>query len=172
MTLVTRHRNVVLNIGIVVTSLTIASLGLANPTNPSVIAGQATISGLGTSAVTIQQATQQAIINWQHFNIAPNEVTRFIQPNVSAIALNRIFDQNPSQILGSLQANGNVILLNPNGILFGPNAQVNVERRTVDMSSRSPLQERKSYCTESPMEHWSLRLHSYCSVCIAQRIDL
>jgi filamentous hemagglutinin family protein len=126
MTLVTRHRNVVLNIGIVVTSLTIASLGLANPTNPSVIAGQATISGLGTSAVTIQQATQQAIINWQHFNIAPNEVTRFIQPNVSAIALNRIFDQNPSQILGSLQANGNVILLNPNGILFGPNAQVNV----------------------------------------------
>jgi len=99
---------------------------MANPVGPTVTAGQATISGLGTSAVTIQQATQQAIINWQQFNIAPNEVTRFIQPNVSAIALNRIFDQSPSQIFGSLQANGNVILLNPNGILFGPNAQVNV----------------------------------------------
>ena len=126
MTLNGRHRKMLLSIGFVVASLTIKSLGLANPTNPTVTAGQATISGLGTSAVTIQQATQQAIINWQHFNIAPNEVTRFIQPNIHAIALNRIFDQNPSQILGSLQANGNVILLNPNGILFGPNAQVNV----------------------------------------------
>jgi len=126
MAVIIRHHKVVLSIGCVVTSLTIASLGLANPTNPTVAAGQAQISGLGTSAVTIHQATQQAVINWQQFNIAPNEVTRFIQPNVSAVALNRIFDQNPSQILGSLQANGNVILLNPNGILFGPNAQVNV----------------------------------------------
>ena len=99
---------------------------LANPTGPAVVGGAATVSGLGTSHVTITQASQQAIINWQQFNIAPNEVTQFIQPNVQAIALNRIFDQNPSQIFGSLQANGTVILLNPNGIMFGPNAQVNV----------------------------------------------
>ena len=85
-----------------------------------------TVSGLGTAHVTIAQVSQQAIINWQQFNIAPNEVTQFIQPNVQAIALNRIFDQNPSQIFGSLQANGTVILLNPNGVMFGPNAQVNV----------------------------------------------
>ena len=99
---------------------------LANPTGPAVVGGDATVSGLGTSHVTIAQASQQAIINWQQFNIAPNEVTQFIQPNVQAIALNRIFDQNPSQIFGSLRANGTVILLNPNGIMFGPNAQVNV----------------------------------------------
>ena len=99
---------------------------LANPTGPAVVGGHATVSGLGTSHVTIAQASQQAIINWQQFNIAPNEVTQFIQPNVQAIALNRIFDQNPSQIFGSLRANGTVILLNPNGIMFGPNAQVNV----------------------------------------------
>lgn len=99
---------------------------LANPVGPTVTAGQATISGLGTSAVTVQQASQLAVINWRQFNIAPNEVTRFIQPSGSSIAINPIFDQNPSQIFGSLQANGNVMLLNPNGILFGPNAQVNV----------------------------------------------
>lgn len=98
----------------------------ANPAGPAVVGGQATVSGLGTSQVTITQASQRAIINWQSFNIAPNEVTQFIQPNVHAIALNRIFDQNPSQIFGRLQANGTIILLNRNGIIFGPNAQVNV----------------------------------------------
>ena len=106
--------------------LSAVSIVLANPTGPSVVGGQASVSGLGTSHVTITQASQRAIINWQQFNIAPNEVTRFIQPNVHAIALNRIFDQNPSQIFGSLRANGTVILLNPNGIVFGPTAQVNV----------------------------------------------
>jgi len=106
--------------------LVLVPLVLANPTGPTVVGGQATVSGLGTSHVTIAQASQQAIINWQQFNIAPNDVTQFIQPNVQAIALNRIFDQNPSQIFGSLRANGTVILLNPNGIMFGPNAQVNV----------------------------------------------
>jgi filamentous hemagglutinin family protein len=104
----------------------IVPIVLANPTGPAVVGGDATVSGLGTAHVTIAQASQQAIINWQQFNIAPNEVTQFIQPNVQAIALNRIFDQNPSQIFGSLQANGTVILLNPNGVMFGPNAQVNV----------------------------------------------
>jgi filamentous hemagglutinin family protein len=98
----------------------------ANPSGPTVAAGQATISGLGTPQVLIQQQTNQAIINWNQFNIGPNEVTRFIQPSSSSIALNRIFDVNPSQIFGRLEANGSLILLNRNGIVFGPNAQVNV----------------------------------------------
>lgn len=101
-------------------------LMFANPMGPSVVGGEATVSGLGTPQVTINQASQRAILNWQSFNIAPNEVTQFIQPNASAIALNRIYDQNPSQILGSLRANGTVMLVNPNGVFFGPNAQVNV----------------------------------------------
>ncbi len=106
--------------------MVLVPLVLANPTGPTVVGGQATVSGLGTSHVAITQASQRAIINWQQFNIAPNDVTQFIQPNAQAIALNRIFDQSPSQIFGSLRANGTVILLNANGIMFGPNAQVNV----------------------------------------------
>jgi len=101
-------------------------LMLANPTGPAVVGGDATVSGVGTSHVTINQASQRAILNWQSFSIAPHEVTQFNQPNASAIALNRIYDQNPSQILGSLRANGTVMLVNPNGVFFGPNAQVNV----------------------------------------------
>jgi filamentous hemagglutinin family protein len=115
-----------LTLSFFVAQMAVLPIVFANPTEPSVVAGEATVSGLGTSRLTIQQASQAAIINWQQFNIAPNEITQFIQPNVHAIALNRIFDQNPSQIFGSLQANGTVILLNPNGIMFGPNAQVNV----------------------------------------------
>ncbi|HET6464762.1 MAG TPA: filamentous hemagglutinin N-terminal domain-containing protein [Nitrospiria bacterium] len=97
-----------------------------NPLGPTVVSGGATVSGVGSSVVTINQTTPKAILSWQQFNIAPNEVTRFIQPSTRSIALNRILDSNPSQIFGSLQANGTVILLNPNGVMFGPKAQVNV----------------------------------------------
>lgn len=101
-------------------------MAAANPIGPSVVSGGASVSGVGTNQVIVNQTTPQAVLHWQQFNIAPNEVTRFIQPSAQSIALNRIFDANPSQIFGSLQANGSVILLNPNGVLFGPGAQVNV----------------------------------------------
>jgi filamentous hemagglutinin family protein len=99
--------------------------GLANPVNPAVVAGEASVSGLGTDRVTIQQASQHAIIHWGQFNIAPNEVTSFLQP-MGGVALNRIYDAHPSLINGALNATGTVFLLNPNGVLFGQNAQVNV----------------------------------------------
>ena len=86
-----------LTLALYVLQLIVLPVVLANPAGPNVVGGQAAVSGLGTSAVTITQASQAAVINWQSFNIAPNEVTRFIQPNVQAIALNRIFDAHPSQ---------------------------------------------------------------------------
>ena len=108
-----------------VTMLAIASPVLGNPIGGSVSAGQATISSLGQT-VTIQQSSSKAVLNWASFNIAPGELTQFQQPSSSAIALNRINDVNPSTIQGSLTANGGVILINPNGVVFGSGAQVNV----------------------------------------------
>ena len=67
-----------------------------------------------------------SIINWQSFSIAPGELTRFVQQNASSSVLNRITGQNPSQILGALQSNGKVFLINPNGIVFGANSRVDV----------------------------------------------
>lgn len=101
------------------------SPAVAAPSGGVVSAGSGTISQSG-STTTINQSTQNLAINWQNFNIGANEAVTFNQPNAGAIALNRVTGQDPSQILGSLSANGQVFVLNPNGVLFGQGAQVNV----------------------------------------------
>jgi filamentous hemagglutinin family protein len=98
----------------------------ANPLGPSVVGGGATVSGTGTSAVTITQTTPRAIINWNSFNIGTGETTRFNQPGPSAIALNRVTGGlGPSQIYGTLTANGRVILVNPDGVMIGSSGVIN-----------------------------------------------
>ncbi|WP_300654802.1 filamentous hemagglutinin N-terminal domain-containing protein [Pseudomonas sp.] len=97
----------------------------ALPTDGSVSAGSASIAS-GAGSTTITQTTQNVSINWQSFNIAQGESVNFAQPNSSAIALNRVVGSDPSSILGSLNANGTVFLINPNGVLFGQSAAVNV----------------------------------------------
>jgi filamentous hemagglutinin family protein len=98
----------------------------ANPVGGTVSAGSATISGQGTPVVQVNQASDRAVIDWKSFNIVPGETTRFQQPSVTSAILNRIHDQNPSQILGNLSANGQVMLVNPNGMLFGKDSRVDV----------------------------------------------
>ena len=98
----------------------------ANPLGGNVSAGSAGISGQGTSVLEVNQASDRAVIDWKSFNIAPNETTRFNQPSVTSAILNRIHDQNPSQILGNISANGQVMLVNPNGMLFGKDSRVDV----------------------------------------------
>jgi filamentous hemagglutinin family protein len=95
------------------------------PVGGQVNAGQANISSTAMQT-TIDQTSQRAVIDWDSFNVGSNETVQFVQPSSSAIALNRIHDSGTSAIDGQLLANGNVWLINPNGILFGKNAQVNV----------------------------------------------
>jgi filamentous hemagglutinin family protein len=97
----------------------------AGPTGGVVAAGSASINS-GAGNTTITQSTQNVAINWQSFNIASGEAVRFVQPNSNSVALNRVLGADPSSILGSLSANGKVFLVNPNGILFGKGASVNV----------------------------------------------
>src|SRR5882757_10224808 len=101
-----------------------STAGLANPSGPQIVAGQVNILASGNRMLITN--SPGAIINWQNFSINPGELTRFIQQNSSSSVLNRITGQNPSQILGALQSNGRVFLINPNGVLFGAGAQVNV----------------------------------------------
>jgi filamentous hemagglutinin family protein len=90
-----------------------------------VTAGGATAVQAG-SKLTVNQSTGNATLNWQSFNISKDGSVQFVQPSNTAVALNRIFQANPVSIFGSLQANGRVFLINQNGIIFGPTAQVNV----------------------------------------------
>jgi filamentous hemagglutinin family protein len=101
-----------------------AGMASANPVGPQVVNGQVGFASQGnTLAIT---NTPGAIINWQSFSINQGEITRFIQQNSGSTVLNRITGQDPSQILGALQSNGHVFLVNPNGILFGQGAQIDV----------------------------------------------
>ena len=97
----------------------------AGPSGEQVVAGQASVSRAGTSTL-ITQTSNNVAINWQSFNIGVSEAVRFAQPSASSIALNRVLGQNPTEILGSLTANGQIFILNPNGVLFGRGAQVDV----------------------------------------------
>lgn len=90
-----------------------------------VSAGGASISQVA-GQTTITQTTPHVAINWQSFGVAAGQSVQFVQPGRSALALNRVTGADPSAILGRLSANGQVFLVNPNGILFGPGASVDV----------------------------------------------
>jgi filamentous hemagglutinin family protein len=103
-----------------------ASFGaaVAAPTGQQVVAGQATFSQQGN--VFSITNTPGTIINWQSFSINEGEITRFIQQSSDSAVLNRIVGQDPTRILGALQSNGKVFLINPNGIMFGQGSRVDV----------------------------------------------
>src|SRR5437763_7212704 len=98
----------------------------AGPEGGTVVGGAATIQGQGGAAVIVNQSSSSAIINWNTFNIGARESVRFNQPGSSSVVLNRVTGGlGPSEILGTLTANGRVFLINRDGILFGPSAVVN-----------------------------------------------
>ena len=98
---------------------------LALPQGGVIVAGTAAITAT-PSAMTITQSSQNAVINWQGFGIAASESVIFAQPNSQSVTLNRVLGQDPTAIMGQMSANGRVFIVNPNGILFGKGAQVNV----------------------------------------------
>src|SRR2546426_8983351 len=97
----------------------------ANPVGATIAAGAATLNQARPGVLNINQTTDRAVINWNRFSIGPGEVTRFIQPGANSSTLNRVLSGNPSEIYGSLQANGHIFLINPSGILVGPSGQIN-----------------------------------------------
>lgn len=100
------------------------TVGNANLKLNSVVSGDVSVS-TNEKTTTITQTTPKAIVNWNKFSIASNEIVNFLQPNSSSIILNKVVGNEKSIIDGILNANGKVFIINSNGILFSSTAKVN-----------------------------------------------
>ncbi len=105
-------------------SILMSALAFAGPEGGVVKGGAGAISRAGNTT-TIEQATERMAIDWSSYNVAADERVQYIQPNSSSVSLNRIMSNTGSEIHGRIDANGQVILMNPHGILFGENSVVN-----------------------------------------------
>ena len=99
-----------------------SEVAYANPFGPTVINGQVFFNTRGN--VLSVTNTPGSIINWQGFSINAAEITRFVQQSAGSMVLNRVTGVDPSIILGALQSNGRVILINPNGVVFGAGSMI------------------------------------------------
>jgi filamentous hemagglutinin family protein len=95
------------------------------PTDGQVVAGQGTLNQAGNT-LTVTQGSDKLAIDWNSFSIGQGHTVNFVQPGAASVALNRVLGPDVSVIQGALNANGQVFLVNPNGVLFSPSAQVNV----------------------------------------------
>jgi filamentous hemagglutinin family protein len=110
------------------------------PTGAQVATGTVNISQTQTATaanMAIQQSSNQAIVNWQSFNVGANAKVNITQPSSTSVLLNRVMDSNPSQIFGQVNANGQVFLSNPNGVYFAPGSSVDVGSFTATTHSIS-----------------------------------
>jgi filamentous hemagglutinin family protein len=95
------------------------------PSDGVVTSGSGAISQQGNT-LNITQNSNKMVIDWQSFSVGKDNTVNFIQPSASSIALNRVVGNDVSNIQGAINANGQVFLINPNGVLFSTTAQVNV----------------------------------------------
>ncbi|KAA5843263.1 filamentous hemagglutinin N-terminal domain-containing protein [Pseudomonas chlororaphis] len=99
----------------------------ALPGGAAIVAGDAGIhTTVDGKHMTVDQKSNKLITNWNDFSVAGDESVSFHQPGSQSIALNRVLGTNGSDIQGRINANGKVFLINPNGVVFGKSAQVNV----------------------------------------------
>lgn len=86
----------------------------------------------GRKSVIVHQTKEQAVLTWQTFNVGKNTTLNFDQneggdKRTQWVVFNKIQDPSgaPSQILGSIKADGHVYVINQNGIIFGGTSQIN-----------------------------------------------
>lgn len=99
----------------------------AHPKNPSIIHGEVDFISSSTQELEIYLG-ERGIIYWEGSSIEKNETLRFIQPNNQSAILNKVTEVNRSYLIGRLEANGKVFLINPNGIVFGEHSYIYVGR--------------------------------------------
>ncbi|BCD97831.1 filamentous hemagglutinin N-terminal domain-containing protein [Marinagarivorans cellulosilyticus] len=122
----------------------------ALPQGGQVSAGDASIENAGDT-MNIHQDSQRVVLDFDSYNVAAGETVNYQQPNSDSVALNRVLGSELSEIHGSINANGHVYLINPNGVLFGEGAQVNVTglvATTLDIDNQDFMQQREHFSGE------------------------
>ena len=103
--------------------------------------------------------------NYKDFQIGSQEKVRFLQNSTKSCVLNRITGENPSQILGSLESNGKVFLVNPNGIYFGRDSKVNVGSliaSTLDIADEDFTSEKYHFTLNQGKNFFYCKLKVFC----------
>jgi filamentous hemagglutinin family protein len=111
---------------LVVCAISASGVAWALPQDGNVVAGGATISQPAPNRMEVRQSTNRAVIDWRGFSIGQGEQVTFQQPSSASVALNRVTGPDASRIDGRLSANGQVFLVNPNGVMVGPTGLVDV----------------------------------------------
>jgi filamentous hemagglutinin family protein len=122
------HTSTLSGLGVTLTALTVAlgsSQVLAVPHSGVVAAGNAQISQ-NLNRTDIHQSSDRVVIDWKGFDLATDEIAQFHQPSANAVALNRVNSNVASKIAGTLKANGQVVIVNPNGVLFEKTGKIDV----------------------------------------------
>jgi filamentous hemagglutinin family protein len=133
----------------------------ALPTNGTVTSGIVTLQQ-DAATLRVNQASDKAIVNWDTFNIGRDAAVQFVQPGAGSTILNRVLG-GPSDIAGKLTSNGRVYLVNPNGVLFGSSARVDVGSLVVAAGSVSD----SSYLAGAPQVATSGRVENAGSIVAA-----
>jgi hypothetical protein len=95
------------------------------PSGAKLVGGSASVSTTGNT-LNVNQTSNRAAIEWNQFNVGSDARVNFNQPSASSVTLNRVVGGDPSQIMGRINATGQVFLVNPGGVIFGPKSQVDV----------------------------------------------
>ena len=128
--------NILTNATLIAVALFTFTSAHAAPSLNQVASGTATVTQ-NTNNTTINQTTNNATIDWNSFNTTQNQTVLFNQPTTQSLTINNILDANPSQIHGSITANGRIVLLNPNGFFFGTNSSVSAHTFIAAATSNS-----------------------------------
>ena len=106
-------------------ALLFSTTAWALPQGASVVSGTSTVTKPDSQTMRVTQTSDKSIINWQGYSIGPSEKVQYVQPSSSSISLNRVVGQDLSLLYGQLNANGQVLVINPNGLLIGSGAKIN-----------------------------------------------
>jgi len=128
--------------------LLVTHLSYALPQDPTSQVGDVTISQPNAQQLNIIQSSEKAIIDWRSFSIEANESVNFKLPSTNGITLNRVTGDQASSILGNLSSSGRLVLINPNGVIFGDTARVDVRglvATTTDISNWDFMSEKFNF---------------------------